>query len=105
MMFLVLVNWLSAMLGALVVVTYDLIYTPLKARAWSSTLVGAVPRGLPAVIGWLAAHSRGGAPAFILFSIVFLSDSHMCWQSQRYIGRDIARGYQSSSRWRFASAL
>lgn len=71
--FLVLVNWLSAMLGALVVVTYDWIYTPLKARAWSSTLVGAVPRGLPAVIGWLAAHSRWGAPAFILFSIVFLS--------------------------------
>jgi len=70
--FLLLVNWLSAMLGALVVVTYDWIYTPLKARAWSSTFVGAVPGALPAVIGWLAAHGRWGAPAFILFSIVFL---------------------------------
>jgi protoheme IX farnesyltransferase len=72
LIFVVLVNWWSAMLGALVVVTYDWIYTPLKGHAWSSTLIGAVPGALPAVIGWLAAHGTWGAPAFILFSIVFL---------------------------------
>lgn len=72
LIFLVHVNWLSAMLGALVVVTYDGIYTRLKTRAWSSTLVGAVPGALPAAIGWVAVQGRWGAPPIILFSIVFL---------------------------------
>jgi heme o synthase len=72
LIFILLVNWLPALLGAVVVVTYDWIYTPLKTRAWWSTLMGAVPGAIPPVIGWLAVRGRWDAPALVLFSIVFL---------------------------------
>ena len=72
LIFLMMVSWLPAALGALVVVFYDWIYTSLKAHAWWSTLAGAVPGALPAVIGWSAVQGRLGAPALILFAIVFL---------------------------------
>ena len=66
------VAWLDALLGAVVVLTYDGIYTPLKAHAWLSTLIGAIPGALPAPMGWVAVRGRWGAPALILFSILFL---------------------------------
>jgi len=65
-------NWLSAGLALATLVVYLAVYTPMKRRTSLSTLVGAVPGALPALIGWTAAHgsiSLGGAA---LFAIVFL---------------------------------
>ncbi len=53
-------------------VTYLVVYTPLKRRSPMSTLVGAVPGALPPLIGWAAARGELGAPAWTLFAIVFV---------------------------------
>ena len=65
-------NWLSAGLALATLVTYLIVYTPMKRRSSLSTLVGAVPGALTPLIGWTASHgaiSLGGAS---LFAIVFL---------------------------------
>jgi len=72
-------NWLSAALAFATLLTYLVIYTPMKRRSPLSTIVGAVPGALPALIGWSASHGtidRGGAA---LFAIVF------CWQLPHFM--------------------
>jgi protoheme IX farnesyltransferase len=65
-------NALATLLAFTTLVTYLLVYTPMKRRTPAATLVGAVPGALPPLIGWTASHggvSPGGAS---LFAIVFL---------------------------------
>jgi len=57
-------------LGTLVV--YLMVYTPMKRRTPLSTLVGALPGALPALIGWTASHDYVAAGGAALFAIVFL---------------------------------
>ena len=76
-----LVSNLEATLVALVtLVTYALVYTPLKRRSSLSTVVGAVPGALPPLIGWAAA---GGSLATLapwsLFGFMFL------WQLPHFL--------------------
>ncbi len=85
------VNALTAGLAALTLVSYVLIYTPLKRRTSLNTLVGAVPGALPIVGGWTAAGGRLGDAAFALFWILFL------WQLPHFLAlawlyRDDYRG-------------
>jgi len=65
--------------------SYLLIYTPLKPRSVTSTLVGAVPGALPPLIGWSAAHQAGG-PASLTdpggWSLVALM---MIWQLPHFL--------------------
>lgn len=49
------VNAEAFALGLLTLITYLFIYTPLKQRSSSNTLVGAVSGALPPVLGWVAA--------------------------------------------------
>jgi protoheme IX farnesyltransferase len=65
-------NWLSALLALATLVTYLVVYTPMKRRSSLSTLVGAVPGALPALIGWTASRGRIDAGGATLFAIVFL---------------------------------
>ncbi len=67
-----LVNPLTAALGAVSLLIYIFIYTPLKRRTWLCTLVGAVPGAIPPMMGWTAATGRLDALAWVLFGIVFL---------------------------------
>ena len=60
-------------------VSYVFVYTPLKTRTSLSTLVGAVPGALPPVIGWAAATGTISLPAAVLFGIVFL------WQMPHFL--------------------
>jgi protoheme IX farnesyltransferase len=76
-----LVSNIDATLVALVtLVTYALVYTPLKRRSSLSTVVGAVPGALPPLIGWAAA---GGSLATLapwsLFGFMFL------WQLPHFL--------------------
>ncbi|MBI4886229.1 MAG: protoheme IX farnesyltransferase [Acidobacteria bacterium] len=73
------VNRLAAGVAALTLVTYVLVYTPLKRRSSLSTLVGAVPGALPPVIGWAAAQGSLSLPALVLFGIVFF------WQMPHFL--------------------
>ena len=65
-------NWLSAGLALATLVVYLAVYTPMKLRTPASTLVGAVPGALPALIGWTASHGSVAAGGATLFAIVFL---------------------------------
>lgn len=57
---LLVVNGPGAALVALVcVLSYVLVYTPLKPLTVTSTLVGAIPGALPPLIGWAAASEAG----------------------------------------------
>ena len=65
-------NLLSAALALATIVVYLAVYTPMKRRSPASTLVGAVPGALPALIGWTAAHQSLSIGGLVLFAIVFL---------------------------------
>ena len=65
-------NWLSAALALATLVIYLIVYTPMKRRTSLSTLVGAVPGALPALIGWTASHGSIELGGATLFAIVFL---------------------------------
>ncbi len=69
---LLAVNFLSAVVTALITVSYLLFYTPMKLRSSLCVLVGAVPGALPPVIGWVAATGSLDVGAWVLFAIMFL---------------------------------
>lgn len=68
----VLVNPLTAWLGAVTFLLYVVVYTPLKKISSFNTVVGAIPGALPPVLGWVAAGGALDRSAFALFAILFL---------------------------------
>ncbi len=66
------VNVLSGFVISLIVVSYLLLYTPLKQKTSLCTLIGAVPGALPPVVGWVAARGSLTGEAWVLFAILFL---------------------------------
>ena len=73
------VNLLVAVLGAVTLVTYLFIYTPLKRKSEWNTVIGAIPGALPPLMGWAAA--RGGVDplGWTLFGILFF------WQMPHFM--------------------
>ena len=69
---LITANLLAAFLALLTLVSYNLVYTPMKRRSQLATLIGAVPGALPPMIGWTAAHQSLTVEAWALFAIVFI---------------------------------
>jgi protoheme IX farnesyltransferase len=65
-------NPLTAQLGLFALLTYVLVYTPLKRVSAWCTAVGAVPGAIPPVMGWTAIHATLGAEAFFLFLMQYL---------------------------------
>jgi heme o synthase len=65
-------NLLAAFLALLTLLSYNLVYTPMKRRSRLATLVGAVPGALPPMIGWVAAEGALTPEAWALFAIVFV---------------------------------
>jgi protoheme IX farnesyltransferase len=64
------VNMLTAVLGAVTLVSYLFIYTPLKRVTWANTLVGAIPGALPPLMGWTAARNELSGEGWALFAIL-----------------------------------
>lgn len=86
------VNVLTAALALFTMLSYVLIYTPLKRRTPLCTVIGAVPGAVPPMIG-VAAYANALAPAgWALFAILFV------WQMPHFFGlallyrEDYARG-------------
>lgn len=79
LLYLATINVLTALIGVLTLLSYLLVYTPLKRRTALCTLVGAFPGAAPALIGWAAARGRIDADAWVLYVIVFL------WQFPHFI--------------------
>jgi protoheme IX farnesyltransferase len=72
-------NGLAALVALGTLVIYGGVYTPLKRHTSLATLIGAVPGGLPPVIGWAAARGSLSFEAWVLFAIVFL------WQMPHFL--------------------
>ena len=68
----VAVNALASFLALLTLLTYLLVYTPLKRKTPFCVLVGALPGAMPPLIGWAAAGSRLNLEAWSLYAILFL---------------------------------
>lgn len=66
------VNMLSALLGAIAIILYALVYTPMKKRSPAAVFVGAIPGALPTMIGWVASDGAITYGAWTMFSIQFL---------------------------------
>ena len=73
------VNQLTAVASLLTMLSYVLIYTPLKRLTVFCTTAGAVPGAMPAVLGWFAAGGALGTEAFALFAIFFV------WQFPHFL--------------------
>ena len=65
------VNLLTSVLGAITLVSYIFIYTPLKRVTWLNTAIGAVPGALPPLMGWTAARGELTGEGWALFAILF----------------------------------
>jgi protoheme IX farnesyltransferase len=75
----VAVNGLAAFLAISTLLSYLLIYTPLKRKTPLCTLLGAFPGAMPALIGWAGASASIEPHAWFLFAILFL------WQFPHFL--------------------
>jgi heme o synthase len=73
------VNPTAAAVALVTLISYVLVYTPLKLRTSLSTIVGAVPGALPALIGWVAATNSLSIQGWALCGIVFI------WQMPHFL--------------------
>jgi protoheme IX farnesyltransferase len=75
----VAVSLLTSFIGAVTLVSYLFIYTPLKRVTWLNTAIGAVPGALPPLMGWAAARGEVGGGGWALFAILFF------WQIPHFL--------------------
>jgi protoheme IX farnesyltransferase len=73
------VNPLTAALGLFTLLSYVLVYTPLKRTTTLNTVVGAIPGAIPPVMGWTAVHGTLSPQAAVLFCILFF------WQMPHFL--------------------
>jgi len=73
------VNFLTGILGLIVIVGYVFLYTPLKTVTTASTAIGAIPGAMPPLMGWTAASGEITLSAWFLFATLFL------WQFPHFL--------------------
>jgi protoheme IX farnesyltransferase len=73
------INVFTVFLALLTLITYVVIYTPLKQRSTISLLVGAIPGALPTLGGWVAVQNEISAESIVLFMILFF------WQMPHFL--------------------
>ena len=70
---------LAAALAAFTILSYVMVYTPMKRINHTSTIVGAAPGALPPIIGFAAAAGSLSIEAAAIFSIMFI------WQLPHFL--------------------
>jgi heme o synthase len=73
------VNATTGLLSTMALLSYVLVYTPLKRRTTLALPIGAVPGAIPPLLGWTSVTGRIDAPGFLLFAILFL------WQIPHFL--------------------
>lgn len=73
------VNATTGVLAAIALLSYVLVYTPLKRRTWLALQIGAIPGAIPPLLGWTAVTGRVDMPGFLLFAVMFL------WQIPHFL--------------------
>lgn len=76
---LVFTHVMAAFLAVVTLVTYLLLYTPLKRVTPFATVVGGIPGALPPLIGWTAVSGGLSMGAWSLFFILFF------WQMPHFL--------------------
>jgi len=74
-----MVGWEASLLGAVTLLFYVAIYTPLKRLTVWNTAVGAIPGALPFMIGWTGGGGSLGGLGWTLFAILFF------WQIPHFL--------------------
>lgn len=75
-----LVNLATMWCGLATWALYVWVYTPLKMRSWTNTLVGTIPGALPVWMGWTAAEGSLWEPqAWVLLGVV------IAWQLPHFM--------------------
>ena len=106
-----MVNLLTAALGAFTLITYIFIYTPLKRRSTACTLIGAVPGAVPPLMGWTAATGALGLGGWIAFGIVFAMNSSvhsfliLSYSDNKKVAMNVGFYYMANAGGRLAGLL
>lgn len=79
------VGALPGLLASIALVSYVLLYTPMKRQTAAALLVGALPGAIPPLIGWTAATERLDLPGVLLFAVMFL------WQVPHFLAITLFR--------------
>src|SRR5262249_18441529 len=72
-------NPLTGLLGAVALILYVLVYTPMKRWSIHALLVGAVPGAMPPLLGFAARSGELSLGALALFGVIFL------WQIPHFL--------------------
>lgn len=73
------VNALASLLAISTLLSYLLVYTPLKRKTPLCTLLGAIPGAMPTLIGWAGSAAAIDREAWFLFALLFL------WQFPHFL--------------------
>lgn len=79
------VNPVAALLAALMIDTYVLVYTPLKRHTHWAMTIGTIPGAVPPLIGWAAVTGGVQLPGLVVFGVLVL------WQIPHFIAIAIYR--------------
>jgi heme o synthase len=84
-------NWLAAILLAVSILFYVLIYTVwLKPRTPQNIVIGGAAGAFPPLIGWVAATGHVAALPLLLFAIIFLWTPPHFWALSLFVRSDYA---------------
>ena len=64
-------NFLTAVLGLLTLLSYIIVYTPLKQKTSTNTWLGGVTGALPPVMGWVAARGQLEWEVLPIFALLY----------------------------------
>ena len=107
-------NALTGLLGAIALLLYVLVYTPMKQRSVHALLIGAIPGAMPPLLGWTAATGTLSAGGLALFGVIFF------WQIPHFLAIAMFRRHdyraaglkvmpneqgETATRWAIAVAL
>src|SRR5881398_1158398 len=84
-------NWLAAVLLAVSILFYVLVYTVwLKPRTPQNIVIGGAAGAFPPLIGWVAATGHFAALPLLLFAIIFLWTPPHFWALSLFVRSDYA---------------
>lgn len=78
-------NILTAALAAFALLSYVLVYTPLKRVTPLALVIGAVPGAVPPLLGWTAVTDSLDLPGAVLFAILLV------WQMPHFLAISVFR--------------
>lgn len=84
-------NWLAAVLLAVSILFYAIVYTMwLKPRTVQNIVIGGAAGAFPPLIGWVAATGHFAALPLLLFAIIFLWTPPHFWALSLFVRSDYA---------------